>query len=64
MDEEDSGAINAIDIDGSKMVDGRGRDLVRVCGGDAGEEEEEDSKDDVQRELRELQAVCRAKSGD
>ncbi|OAA62616.1 WLM domain-containing protein [Niveomyces insectorum RCEF 264] len=48
-DQPDITGPDAVDIDGTRMLDGQGRGMVRVC---EGENPKEDS--DAQRELREL----------
>jgi len=43
----------AVDVDGSRMLDGNGRALVKVC------EDEDEGSAEVQREMKELQELSR-----
>ena len=49
--EDDEVGKEALDTDGTRMHDGQGRSLIKVC------EEEDTSNEDVQREMEELRAV-------
>jgi hypothetical protein len=49
-DEADSGSAAALDINGAKLVDGKGRGLIKVC------EDEAPDDPNAQQELRELQS--------
>ncbi|KAK3497095.1 WLM-domain-containing protein [Neurospora hispaniola] len=47
-DEDDQAGVAAVDINGKKLLDGKGRGMIKVC------EDENPGDQDAQRELREL----------
>ncbi|EPE04758.1 wlm domain-containing protein [Ophiostoma piceae UAMH 11346] len=57
-EDDDQAGPDAVDIDGTRLVDEQGRSMVRVCegmgDGGAGSDNDGDSAGDARRELREL----------
>lgn len=57
-EEEEVGGEDALDLDGKKLVDGKGRRMIKVC------EDEDPGDGDAQKELLELQSFGRGKTAD
>ncbi|KAK0745917.1 WLM domain-containing protein, partial [Schizothecium vesticola] len=57
-EEQEVGGEDAVDLDGKRLVDGKGRGMVKVC------EDEDPGDGEAQKELLELQSFGRGKAAD